>query len=111
MRLLLSNVFVNYLFQLGAKKAGLGATKVKTNFADLEREAELAEEIRRKTAEETLRMVSLTAKEQEERDAAARLVYKDLTNEQHKKEEQLRKQDPKKAEQFERLGMGIQARR
>lgn len=77
----------------------------------MEREAELAEESRRKAAEETLKMAALTVKEQEERDAAARLVYKDLTNEQHKKEEQLRKHDPKKADQFERLGMGIQSRR
>lgn len=50
-------------------------------------------------------------KEQEEREAAVRLAYKDLSNEQMKKEEQLRKQDPKKAEQIERLGMGVGARR
>lgn len=56
-------------------------------------------------------MAALTVKEQEERDANARLVYKDMTDQQQKKEEQLRKQDPKKADQFERLGMGIQARR
>ncbi|CAH1100606.1 unnamed protein product [Psylliodes chrysocephalus] len=95
---------------LGSKKSGLGATKVKTNFAELEREAELAEEQRTKAAEESLRMAALTVKEQEERDAAVRLVYKDINTQQQKKEEQLRKDDPKKADQLERLGMGMSSR-
>lgn len=95
---------------LGAKKTGLGATKVKTNFAELEREAELAEEQRAKAAEEALKMAALTAKEQEEKEATMRLVYKDIGVQQQKKEEQLRRDDPKKAEQLERLGMGIGAR-
>ncbi|CAG9831226.1 unnamed protein product [Diabrotica balteata] len=95
---------------LGAKKSGLGATKVKTNFAEIEKEAELAEELRAKAAEDALKMAALTAKEQEERDAAVRLAYKDLSLQQQKKEEQLRKEDPKKAAQLERLGMGLGAR-
>ncbi|XP_072382005.1 ADP-ribosylation factor GTPase-activating protein 2 isoform X1 [Diabrotica undecimpunctata] len=95
---------------LGAKKSGLGATKVKTNFAEIEKEAELAEELRAKAAEDELKMAALTVKEQEERDAAVRLAYKDLSVQQQKKEEQLRKEDPKKAAQLERLGMGLGAR-
>ncbi|XP_057669261.1 ADP-ribosylation factor GTPase-activating protein 2 isoform X4 [Diorhabda carinulata] len=95
---------------LGAKKTGLGATKVKTNFAELEREAELAEEQRAKAAEEAFKIAALTAKEQEEKEATMRLVYKDIGVQQQKKEEQLRREDPKKAEQLERLGMGIGAR-
>ncbi|XP_044254641.1 ADP-ribosylation factor GTPase-activating protein 2 [Tribolium madens] len=95
---------------LGAKKGGLGATKVKTNFAEIEREAEIAEESRLRALEETAKAAALSLKEQEEREAAVRLAYKDLSNEQLKKEEQLRRQDPKKAEQVERLGMGVNAR-
>lgn len=70
----------------------------------------MAEEQRTKAAEESLRMAALTVKEQEERDAAVRLVYKDINTQQQKKEEQLRKDDPKKADQLERLGMGMSSR-
>lgn len=95
---------------LGAKKSGLGATKVKTNFEDLEREAELAEQSRLRAIEETAKAAALSAKEQEEREAAVRLAYQDLSTQQQKKEEQVRKQDPRKAEQVERLGMGINSK-
>ncbi|CAH0560681.1 unnamed protein product [Brassicogethes aeneus] len=95
---------------LGAKKSGLGATKVKTNFADLEREAEMAEQSRLRAREESALSAELSAKEQEERDAAVRLAYKDLSKEVHKREVEMRKQDPKKADQAERLGMGNSSR-
>ncbi|KAG5867808.1 hypothetical protein JTB14_011201 [Gonioctena quinquepunctata] len=95
---------------LGAKKTGLGATKVKTNFADLEREAEQAEESRLRAAEDAVKMTALAGKEQEEREAAVRLAYKELSDQQQKQNEQVRKQDPKKAEQLERLGMGMSSR-
>lgn len=99
-----------FFAQLGVKRGGLGATKVKTNFADIEREAEIAEESRIRALEETAREAALSVKEQEQREAAVRLAYKDISNEQLKKEEQLRKHDPKKAEQIERLGMGVGTR-
>lgn len=99
---------------MGAKKSGLGATKVKTNFEDLEREAELAEQSRLRAIEETAKAAALSAKEQEDREAAVRLAYKDLSTnlstQQQQKEEQVRRQDPKKAEQVERLGMGINSK-
>lgn len=95
---------------MGAKKGGLGATKVKTNFAELEREAALAEESRLRMQEETAIAAALSAQEQEEREAAVRLAYKDLSMEQQRREEQLRKVDPRKAEQMERLGMGFQSK-
>ncbi|XP_025830055.1 ADP-ribosylation factor GTPase-activating protein 2 isoform X2 [Agrilus planipennis] len=95
---------------LGAKRSGLGATKVKTNFADIEKEAVLAEEIRQRNIEEVAKAEALSIKEKEEKEAAFRLAYKDLSNEQHRKEEQLKKADPRKAEQVERLGMGFNTR-
>lgn len=104
---MISNVLY---FQLGVRKGGLGATKVKTNFADLEREATLAEESKLRVQEETAKAAALSAKEQEERDAAVRLAYKDLSVEQHKREEHLKKMDPRKAEQVERLGMGFHSK-
>ncbi|CAH1989696.1 unnamed protein product [Acanthoscelides obtectus] len=94
----------------GVKKSGLGATKVKANFAELEREAELAEESRMVAAEESLKSVARSAQERSDQEAAVKLAYKDISEQQHKQEERLRKQDPKKADQFERLGMGVMSK-
>lgn len=60
--------------------------------------------------EENAKAAALTAQEQAEKEAAVRLAYKDLSSQVHQKEEQIRKTDPKKAEQLERLGMGLNAR-
>lgn len=68
------------------------------------------EESRLRAQEESARIAALTEQEQEEREAAVRLAYKDLSHLQQKKEEQVRKTDPKKADQVERLGMGLNAR-
>lgn len=95
---------------MGVKKGGLGATRVKTNFAEIEKEAALAEESRLRAQEENAKAVALSAQEQADREAAVRLAYKDLSNQVQQKEEQIRKMDPKKAEQMERLGMGLNAR-
>lgn len=93
---------------LGAKKSGgLGAQKVKKDFAEIEREAELADLGRLKAAEED--KISAQNREEDEAKAAAsmRLAYQDLSLEQKKTEEKIRTIDPKKANQVERLGMGV----
>lgn len=99
-----------FLCKLGAKKSGLGATRVKTNFAEIEKEAALAEESRLRMQEENAKAAALTQQEQADREAAVRLAYKDLSNQMQQNEERIRKADPKKAEQMERLGMGMNAR-
>lgn len=92
------------------KKGGLGATRVKTNFAEIEKQAALAEESRLRAQEESAKEVALSDHEKGEREVAMRLAYKDLSIQQQQKEEQLKKVDPKKAEQLERLGMGVKTR-
>ncbi|KAL1460131.1 hypothetical protein WDU94_012069 [Cyamophila willieti] len=100
----------------GAKKlgkGGLGAQKVKTNFAELEKEAELAD---------SLRMESSVSSSASSKQAAAdvdnenedsienislRLAYQDISKQQKREEEKLKAHNPKKAEQMERLGMGF----
>lgn len=92
---------------LGGKKLGLGATKVKTNFAEVEREACMADASRERAGIEAAEAEVRTQIEDDERKAAVRLAYKDLATHQHQQEEQMKKLDPKKAEQMHRLGMGF----
>lgn len=92
---------------MGAKKGGLGATKVKTNFAELEREAVALDEARIQAAADAEKAAALAAADEEKKMASMRLAYQDLSIQQKKQEEKLKQTDPKKAEQVERLGMGF----
>lgn len=95
-----------YNLQLGgAKKGVLGATKVKTNFADLEHQANMADQQNVKVPEK-----KLTDKEEAEALASVRLAYQDLSLKAQKEEEKLMHSDPTKAKQMERLGMGFNLR-
>jgi len=93
---------------LGAKK-GLGAQKVTKDFAEIEREAEMADNIVLARKEEARISAARTEEEQAASMASMRLAYQDLGVQQKKKEQALSKMDPKKAEQMERLGMGFGA--
>eukprot|EP00096_Caligus_rogercresseyi_P000485 TRINITY_DN1094_c0_g1_i1.p1 TRINITY_DN1094_c0_g1~~TRINITY_DN1094_c0_g1_i1.p1 ORF type:complete len:558 (-),score=225.03 TRINITY_DN1094_c0_g1_i1:362-1966(-) len=87
---------------LGAKKTGgLGATKVvKKDFSEIEREAELADQIRASTSSQE---AANKEKDEEAIGSSLRLAYKDISVQQKKNMKGL---GPKKAEEAERLGMG-----
>lgn len=85
---------------MGAKK-GLGATKVHTNFDEIEKEAQLADSMR------SQKSADVKPEETESQTNSLRLAYQDLSLESKKQSERLQKVDPSKAQQVERLGMGI----
>lgn len=89
---------------LGAKKT-LGATKVKTNFADIEQRANLADQLKEPVVEK-----KLTEEEEVEAIQSVRLAYQDLSLKKQKEEDRLKMFDPNKAKQVERLGMGFNVR-
>lgn len=93
---------------LGGKKGGLGATRVKANFAEIEEKANLAEKLKMASAPVPEKPVS--EEEQAQALASVRLAYQDLSIKQHKEEEKLKATDPNKAKQMERLGMGFGSR-
>lgn len=92
---------------LGGKKSGLGATRVKTNFAEIEEKANLADKLKMAAP-----IVDKPVNEEEQAQALAsvRLAYQDLSIKQHKEEEKMKAIDPNKAKQIERLGMGFGSR-
>jgi len=87
---------------LGAKK-GLGAQKAVKDFAEIEREAEMADNVAVMRKEEAAK----TVEEQEASVVSMRLAYQDLEIQSKKKDQALASMDPKKKEQMERLGMGF----
>lgn len=95
---------------LGGKKGGLGATRVKTNFAEIEEKANLADKLKMSSAATVTVENPPNEEEQAQALASVRLAYQDLSIKQHKEEEKLKATDPNKAKQIERLGMGFGSR-
>ncbi|XP_058985449.1 ADP-ribosylation factor GTPase-activating protein 2 isoform X4 [Musca domestica] len=90
---------------LGARKVGgLGATKVKTNFAEIEQRANMANQLKESPI---VPDKPLTAEEEIESVASMRLAYQDLSLKKSQEEARLKNIDPIKAKQMERLGMGF----
>uniref|UniRef100_A0A5F9CZ59 ADP-ribosylation factor GTPase-activating protein 2 n=1 Tax=Oryctolagus cuniculus TaxID=9986 RepID=A0A5F9CZ59_RABIT len=88
-----------------AAKKGLGAQKVSgRSFSEMERQAQVAEELREQQAAH--------AKKQAEESmvASMRLAYQELQLDRKKEEKQLQNLEGKKREQAERLGMGLVSR-
>ncbi|XP_016926948.3 ADP-ribosylation factor GTPase-activating protein 2 isoform X1 [Drosophila suzukii] len=95
---------------LGARKVGgLGATKVKTNFADIEARANAANEMKTSVATAPVDKPQ-TAEEELETVASMRLAYQELSIQKTREEAKLKTMDPAKAKQMERLGMGFSLR-
>jgi len=98
------------IFQLGARKVGgLGATKVKTNFADIEARANAANEMKTSAAAAPV-VKPQTAEDELETVASMRLAYQELSMQKTREEAKLKTMDPAKAKQMERLGMGFNLR-
>uniref|UniRef100_A0A1B6D9B9 Arf-GAP domain-containing protein n=1 Tax=Clastoptera arizonana TaxID=38151 RepID=A0A1B6D9B9_9HEMI len=93
---------------LGSKKT-LGGQRVKANFEEIQREAELADQLKMQDSFKSS-VPEKSSEEQEAELASMRLAYQDLSLKQQKEEEKLKTVDPKKAQQMERLGMGFGSR-
>ncbi|XP_073840584.1 ADP-ribosylation factor GTPase activating protein 3 isoform X2 [Musca autumnalis] len=90
---------------MGARKlGGLGATKVKTNFAEIEQRANMANQLKESPI---VPDKPLTAEEEIESVASMRLAYQDLSLKKNQEEARMKNIDPIKAKQMERLGMGF----
>ncbi|XP_067951508.1 ADP-ribosylation factor GTPase-activating protein 2-like [Watersipora subatra] len=94
---------------LGGK--GMGATRLKANFSDIETAALKADKDKEESIRNHAAMEAKNIEDAERQLASARLAYKDLAIEKRKHEEKLKHMDPKKQEQAERLGMGYASAR
>lgn len=57
--------YVVFFVQLGAKKGGLGAQRVKANFEDIEREAQIADELKVRAEEDAKKATEFKVEEEE----------------------------------------------
>ncbi|GAV07544.1 hypothetical protein RvY_17368 [Ramazzottius varieornatus] len=95
----------------GQKKSGkIGAQKVDVNFEEFEKQAEESEKRRLDALANRAVFDVAPSPNDDKTKMSSRLTYQDQEVDRKKEEERIKKSDPKKAEQLERLGMGIGAR-
>ncbi|XP_063612774.1 ADP-ribosylation factor GTPase-activating protein 2-like isoform X2 [Penaeus indicus] len=92
--------------KLGAKKGGgLGAQRVKKDFSAIEKEAARNDQLRLEA-----KATELSKEEQQQSLQSLERAYEDMSIAGKREEERMMRVDPKKAQQAERLGMGLGAR-
>ncbi|CAL8081850.1 unnamed protein product [Orchesella dallaii] len=96
--------------KLGAKKIGLGAQKVKSDFSVIQKEAEMMDEMKEQQEVQAKINASKRVEDEERQMATQSLTYQEISKQQKKRMEIVKNADPKKAEQAERLGMGVGVR-
>ncbi|ELT91095.1 hypothetical protein CAPTEDRAFT_181150 [Capitella teleta] len=97
---------------LGVKKGGFGgAQKVKQNFADIESQAVQRDKERDAMTTVLKQQEGKSKEDEEKRLTNLKLAYKDLSVDEKRRDDSMKKMDPKKKQQLERLGMGFSGSR
>ncbi|CAM4756178.1 unnamed protein product [Rotaria magnacalcarata] len=90
-----------------SKKKGFGAQKVTTDFKEVERNVQELEKMREQQVHLDTKTREETEKQLEKQMAGLKFVYQDLSTQRDVAEEKMKRSNPQKAEQMERLGMGF----
>ena len=93
-----------------AKKKGLGAQKVNADFKEIERVMHEQEKQKEYEVQMQAKNKEETEKSLQKQMASMKLAYDSMDKQRGIEEAKLKLKDPKKAEQLERLGMGVGSR-
>jgi ADP-ribosylation factor GTPase-activating protein 2/3 len=90
-----------------AKKKGLGAQKVNADFKEIERVMHEQEKQKEYEVQMQVKNKEEVEKSLQKQMASMKLAYDNMDKQREIEEAKLKQKDPKKAEQLERLGMGV----